>query len=829
MSSILFSEIADVLQVKPLQQCSNPSIARLLTDSRKMLIPDSTLFFAINTAKRNANVFIKELYDKNLRNFIIQSVDDIELSLFAEANIILVPDVLGSLQQIAAHHRHKFQFPVIGITGSNGKTIVKEWLYQLLSNEFNIIRSPRSYNSQVGVPLSIWQMSEAYNLAIIEAGISTIKEMSRLQKIIDPDFGLITFIGDAHAEGFESVSQKINEKLALFTQAKMLIYSNDDGLLQEGVRQFVKTQNPGMQLFTWGFKPGADLTILQTERGQNGTLLTASWKNESFKFFIPFTDKASVNNAISCCCVLLKLDIPADKIFEKMRQLRPVEMRLELKEGISNCSIINDSYSVDINSLSIALDFLSQHPRHKKHTVILSDLFQAGQPANQLYKTIAEVLARKKLFRFIGIGNQLSLHQQLFSGIEQMHFFNTTEELISAIPALQFRDETILLKGARTFEFEKISQLLEQKNHETILEINLNALRHNFLTYKKLLAPGTKLMAMVKAFSYGSGSFQVASLLQHEGADYLAVAYADEGIELRRAGIHLPIMVMNTEAKAFESIIANNLQPELYSFNILKAFKDYLLTQGISHYPVHIKLDTGMHRLGFEKDDIEKLCELISVDISLHIVSVFSHLVASDDISQDDFTNHQWKLFVSMSDGIKKVTGHKFLRHIANTSAIHRHKEMQMDMVRLGIGLYGINPDAAMQKKLQNVTTLKTTVSQVKKVKKGDSVGYGRKAILEKDSIIATVRIGYADGYPRTLGNGKGKMFINGSLAPVIGNVCMDMTMIDITGIAAGEEDEVTVFGEVLPVSELASWASTIPYEILTNISQRVKRVYYEE
>ncbi|MEO7264338.1 MAG: alanine racemase, partial [Ferruginibacter sp.] len=516
-------------------------------------------------------------------------------------------------------------------------------------------------------------------------------------------------------------------------------------------------------------------------------------------------------------------------IFEKMRHLRQVEMRLELKEGIQHCSIINDSYSADINSLSIALDFLGQHPLHKKHTLILSDLLQAGQPSGQLYKTIANILARKKLFRFIGIGQQISAHSDLFFGMDEIHFFNTTEELLYAIPALQFKDETILLKGARTFQFEKISQVLEQKNHETVLEINLNALRHNLLLYKKMLSPGVKLMAMVKAFSYGSGSFQVASLLQHEAVDYLAVAYADEAVELRRAGIHLPIMVMNTEAKAFENIITNNLQPELYSFNMLYAFKNYLLQQGIKHYPVHIKLDTGMHRLGFEENDMVKLGKEISGDDILYIVSVFSHLVASDDVLQDEYTIQQWNLFTSMADDIEKICGYKFIRHIANTSAIHRHPGMQMNMVRLGIGLYGINSDGVMQAKLQNVTTLKTTISQIKQVKKGESVGYGRNAILEKDSVIATVRIGYADGYPRKMGNGNGKMLINGTLAPVVGNVCMDMTMIDVTGIPVNEEDELIVFGELLPVTKLAAWASTIPYEMLTNISQRVKRVYYEE
>ena len=829
MHSMSFSQIAKALRVKPLQQTGNPAIEWLLTDSRKMITPETTLFFAISSPYKNAQQFIEELYNKNVRNFIIEDEAKLNLKNFSEANIIALPDTQKALQKLAIFHRNKYHYPVIGITGSNGKTMVKEWLFQLLGDKFNITRSPRSFNSKTGVPLSVWQMDDAHNLAIFEAGISTTNEMEKLQPIIKPGIGIITFIGDAHAEGFETVAHKIEEKLLLFTKAELLIYCKDDELLDKKVAEFIATKNTSLQKVTWSRRQKADLKVLNETITGRGTEIAARWKNKLFKYFIPFTDKASIHNANTCCCVLLQLGISLPLLKQKMQDLQQVEMRLELKEGIHNCTIINDRYSADINSLNIALDFLSQHTGHPNHTVILSDLLQAGLPAEQLYKTIAAILAGKKLYRFVGIGPEILKHQQLFKHIRNLHFFHSTEIFLQSIASLKFKDETILLKAARVFQFEKISQALEHKNHKTVLEINLNALRHNFLLYKKLVSPAVKLMAMVKAFSYGSGSFQVASLLQQLGADYLAVAYADEGVELRRAGIHLPIMVMNTETAAFENMLVYNLQPEIYSFKILIAFKNYLSQQAITHYPVHIKLDTGMHRLGFEKNDIAKLVKHIKEDDSFHLVSVFSHLVASEDAAEDNFTSHQFALFTSMADEIELGCKQHFIRHIANTAAIHRHKAMQMDLVRLGIGLYGINRDNAIQKKLQNVTTLKTTISQIRQVKKGESVGYNRQAVMQKNSSIATVRIGYADGYPRSLGNGKGSMLVNGILAPVTGHVCMDMTMIDITGIAAQEDDEVIVFGEALPVATLAAWGSTIPYEILTNVSQRVKRVYYEE
>lgn len=826
MYSLAFSDIAVILDVKPAYMHSDPVIESLLTDSRKLLLPAGTLFFAINSPQTNAEKFIPSLYEKGVRCFITgKDVKNQILKECPEGNFLQVENVLVALQKISAHHRHRYQYPVIGITGSNGKTIVKEWLYQLLNDNYNIVRSPKSYNSQIGVPLSIWNMNSSHTLGIFEAGISLPGEMHLLQRIIDPEIGVFTYIGEAHSEGFKDVHEKIREKLRLFVDSSVLIYCSDDDVLQEEIISFKQNTNRNIRLFSWGRKEPADLFVSKIEKQPAGATIFCRYLQDEFEFIIPFTDDASVHNAIICCCVLLYLNIHIASIAVTISQLRQVEMRLELKEGVNNCSIINDSYSADMNSLSIALDFLSQQQQHNKRTVILSDVLQSGLSGNDLYRNIAAILDQKELSRFIGIGPQISAHAEAFEKIRDKTFFDSTDEFLQQLHSLHFNHETILLKGARIFRFERISHALEQKMHETVLEINLNALRNNLKQYKHLLHKEVKLMAMVKAFSYGSGSFEIANLLQHAAVDYLAVAYADEGVALRKAGIRLPIMVMNTEEAGFNNLIQYQLEPELYSFKILHSFAQYLLQHHITDYPVHIKLDTGMHRLGFEEKETETLCKILAVSQQIKIQSVFSHLVASDDKEQDEFTKIQASSFLHMSQQIEQAIGYPFLKHIANTAAIHRHPDLQYDMVRLGIGLYGIDP----HQKLENVTTLKTTISQIKTVRKGESIGYSRKAIVTRDSVIATVRIGYADGYPRMLSNGKGNMLLNDRLVPVIGNICMDMTMLDITGIEAMEGEEVIVFGEKLPVTKIAAWAGTIPYEILTNISQRVKRVYYEE
>ncbi len=831
------SQIAHIIKAKWLQQNNDAVIAHVLLDSRKLLFPETSLFFAIGGQRRNGNLFIDELYKKNVRNFVVdETFTEESLVLYKEANFLQVNDVLDALQALTAFHRRQFTIPVIGITGSNGKTIVKEWLYQLLNNDYAIVRSPKSYNSQIGVPLSIWQMNAGHQLGIFEAGISQPDEMQQLEKIIEPTIGVFTNIGEAHNEGFLNIRQKINEKLKLFLHAGLLIYCADDPDVNAAVGTFVSNvrNNHLLQLFSWSKKSKATLQITAIEKKDAHTIITATDNraeniDRSIAITIFFTDEAAIENAITCWCVLLHLNIADTLIAEQMLLLRSVEMRLELKQGINNCSVINDSYSADINSLTIALDFLSQQQQHPNRTLILSDILQSGKNSRQLYSDVAAILQQKNINRFIGIGPEISQQKEAFKNIPQTFFFASTADFKQQFYTLHFYNETILLKGARVFEFEQLSHLLEEKIHQTVLEINLNAITHNLKQYQLLLNPGVKMMAMVKAFSYGSGSFEIANLLQFHKVDYLAVAYTDEGVELRKAGITLPVMVMNAEEVTYDLMVQYNLEPEIFSFNILTGFQQYLQQSGITNYPVHIKLDTGMHRLGFEAQDISALVQILQTTPVFKIQSVFSHLVASDVLELDDFTQIQADTFMQSCAVLQKATGYSFLRHIGNTAAIHRHKNLQLDMVRLGIGLYGVDSSATMQQQLKNVTTLKTTISQIKNVKAGETVGYSRKGIVAKDSTIATVRIGYADGYPRALSNGKGKMWVKGNLLPVIGVVCMDMTMLDITGTDIQEGDEVIVFGEALSVHEVANWAQTIPYEILTGISQRVKRVYFED
>ncbi len=820
------SHIAQLLSARILQKTDNSTIEHILLDSRKIIIPETSLFFAIPGPRRSGAKFIPELYEKGVRNFVVDQIfEPGSISLYPAANFLLVEDIIESLQQLAALHRNQFQYPVIGITGSNGKTIIKEWLFQSLFQSYRIVRSPKSYNSQIGVPLSVWQMHSNNNLGIFEAGISKVGEMKRLQRVINPSIGVLSFIGDAHDEGFENTVQKVNEKLQLFINSETLIYCADNNIVYNCVKHFSEQFNKKLRLFSWSKEKSADLTISSVIKEKNQSAIQCVYKNESFGFNIPFTDEASIYNAITCCAVMLSLGLEISKITASLSELRPLAMRLELKRGINNCTVINDSYSADISSLMIALDFLSHQDVHAKKTLILSDVMESGVGSEGLYNQLSSIIRTKNINRLIGIGNFMKAYQNEFEFLNKKQFFSTTDEFIQSLKDMDFSDETILIKGARIFQFEKITKLLEQKTHDTVLEIDLNAIRNNLSIYRQLIAKNVKIMAMVKAFSYGSGSHEIANLLQHEGVDYLAVAYTDEGVELRKSGVRLPIMVMNPSEENFDNLIKYKLEPEIYSFNILNGFSKYLDQHQLKNHPVHIKLDTGMHRLGFMYEDLSLLCEMLQSNESIIIKSVFSHLVGSESSKHDDFTYQQAAQFQLMTQGIEKAVGYSFIKHLSNSAGISRHPELQFDMVRLGIGLYGVGEISH----LQNVTTLRSTIAQIKYLKKGDSVGYGRSAFLEKDSKIATVRIGYADGYSRIFGNGRGSMYVNGQLAPVIGNVCMDMTMLDITGIDANEGDSVELFGANLSVAKIAEWSNTIPYEVLTNISQRVKRVYYEE
>ncbi len=834
--SYLISHIAKILSAKAFVVNDGP-VDHLLFDSRKVFFPSTSLFFALKGARRNGHNYIPELYKKGVRNFIVS--EELSASDFPEANIIKVEDSLKALQKLATCHRAQFTFPVIGITGSNGKTIVKEWLYQLLHDHFNIVRSPKSYNSQIGVPVSVWEMNKQQTLGIFEAGISQPGEMDKLREMIQPTIGILTNIGEAHSESFASADEKAEEKIKLFDGAGLVIYCSDEWLAEKAIvikheTCFRKTGKYPFRIFSWGRMKKSALQILQADKGRLETQIFAFYKNADISITIPFTDDASIYNAITCWCVLLHLGIKEELIAKKMKLLQPVNMRLELKNGINHCIIINDSYSADLSSLHIALNFLQHQGGTTKKTVILSDFFQSGLNDEELYGRIAADLVHHHIDRVIGIGLNIAGHLKFEPGnsTQQIRtdFYTSTEDFLTRFRFSDFRDEAILVKGARIFHFEQIIQMLEQKVHQTELEINLNAIAHNLNQYQQHLLPSTKIMAMVKAFAYGSGGAEIANKLQFLKTDYLGVAYADEGVELRRAGITLPMMVMNAEQAHFEALVNNNLEPVIFSFTMLKELDAFLKKEGIKNYPVHLEIETGMNRLGFTPDEINKLAKEIKSTSSFRVQSVFSHLAASDETGQDEFTNHQFELFSKACDEIKTTLGYSFLRHIANSAAIIRHPALQLDMVRLGIGLYGVDSAVSGKIALLPVATLKSTIAQVKHLKRGETVGYNRKGLLNRDSVIATVSIGYADGYNRRLGNGTGSMWVKDQLAPVIGSVCMDMTMIDVTDIPGVKQgDEVIIFGKELLIQNLADWAGTIPYEIMTGISQRVKRVYYEE
>ena len=834
--SYFISHIAKKLDAKA-SIVSDNSIEYIFFDSRKVFFPATSLFIALKGPRRNGHNFIPELYKKGIRNFIVS--EPIKQEDLHDANILTVTDGLKALQQLAAFHRKQFKIPVIGITGSNGKTIVKEWLYQLLHENFNIVRSPKSYNSQIGVPLSVWEMNKQHTLGIFEAGISQTGEMDKLNEIIQPDIGILTNIGEAHSEGFESIDQKVEEKMKLFNSAELVIYCSDEWVADKAMvlkneSTFQKTGKHPFKTFSWGKIQKADLQILEINKQLAETEIIALYKNVEIAIKIPFTDDAYIQNAITCWCVMLHLGIKDAVIAKRMKLLQPVNMRLELKKGINHCTIINDSYSADLNSLHIALDFLNQMSGVSKKTVILSDFFQTGMNDEELYERIADDLVQHKVNRVIGIGLNISkyfrIEEDFISNKVKNEFYSSTEEFLSRFRFSDFRDETILVKGARIFCFEQIIQLLESKIHQTELEINLNAVAHNLQQYQKMLQPNTKLMAMVKAFAYGSGGAEIANTLQYHKVDYLGVAYADEGTELRKAGITLPMLVMNAEKETFETLVNNQLEPVIFSFSILQALDSFLKREGIKNYPVHIEIETGMNRLGFSTGEIEDLAKAIRLTSSFRVQSVFSHLAASEDPMQDEFTHRQFDQFIKACGILEAGIGYNFLRHVANSAAILRSPEMHLDMVRLGIGLYGVDSAVSGKPDLQPVATLKSTIAQIRHLKAGETVGYNRKGILEKDSVVATVSIGYADGFTRKLGNGAGKIWVRGKLAPVIGTVCMDMTMIDVSDIDGVKQgDEVIIFGKEISIQDVANWAGTIPYEIMTGISQRVKRVYFEE
>jgi alanine racemase len=798
----------------------------LLTDSRSLSFPEATLFFALTTKRNSGAHYINELYQRGVRNFVVARSDygEVEALNLKDVNILLVPDTLTALQKLAQSIRKKFNIPVIGVTGSNGKTIVKEWLHQLLSPDRVVVRSPRSYNSQIGVPLSVWQLHEDSELAIFEAGISQPGEMEALHDIIQPTIGVLTNIGGAHQENFFSRQVKCMEKLTLFRDSDVVIYNGDDDFINNCVNNSLLATRS----LAWSRKDADRLLyVSKVEKGENSTQITYRYLDLVNQFTLPFIDDASIENCLHCLGVCCYLMIPPEKIAERMAHLEPVAMRLEVKEGKNNCLLINDSYNSDLTSLELALDFQYRRSQDKqlKRTLILSDILETGKKALTLYRQVAQLLSSKGIQRIIGVGEEIASCADEFS-IERA-FFTSTSDLLEAINErkLKLDHEIILIKGARKFGFEELTEVLEKKVHETILEVNLSALVENFNYYRSLLKPTTKMVCMVKASAYGAGSVEVARTLQEHRVDYLAVAVADEGVELRKAGIHANILIMNPEMTAFKTMFDYKLEPEVYSFHWLEALIDAAEKEGITNFPIHIKLDTGMHRLGFDPSDMPALIKRLKSQNALIVRSVFSHFVGSDSDEFDAFTCRQMNTFLKASNDLQAAFSHKILRHICNSAGIERFPSIQLDMVRLGLGLYGINPitNAVMH----NVCTLKTTILQTHDVPADETVGYSRKGHLTRPSRIAAIPIGYADGLNRHLGNGNCYCLVNGKKAPYVGNICMDVCMIDVTDIDCREGDTAVIFGPDLPPTVLAEIIDTIPYEILTSVSPRVKRVYY--
>ncbi|MBO5881178.1 MAG: bifunctional UDP-N-acetylmuramoyl-tripeptide:D-alanyl-D-alanine ligase/alanine racemase [Paraprevotella sp.] len=799
-------------------------ISWLLTDSRSLCFPESTLFFAIESARNDGHRYINELYRRGVRAFVVNKEPQ-DILLYPEAGFLLVQDTLKALQRLAERHRESFDIPVVGITGSNGKTIVKEWLYQLLSSQQVVTRSPRSYNSQIGVPLSVWAINEHTDIGIFEAGISQKDEMDALQTIIQPTIGVFTCLGEAHQENFKTREEKCAEKWKLFKDADIVVYCAEEKCV---VQHLQKNAFQGEHLIWSRIRHDVPLYISSVVKHDDNTTITYIYKEKEGTYDLPFIDEAAITNSITCLAVCLYLGMDDKEIFLGMKKMEPVAMRLEVKEGRSGCTLINDSYNSDLNSLDIALDFMSRRidKSCRKRTLILSDVEQSGEMPETLYAKVAQLVESRGVDTFIGIGPDLYETQRLFN--VNSYFFKTIEDFLESRIMEKMHDELILIKGARSYRFDKLTDLLSLKVHQTTLEVNLNAVVANLNYYRSFMKPGTKVTCMVKASAYGCGAVEVAKTLQEHQVDYLAVAVADEGAELRKAGVSTNIMVMNPEMGCFNTLFEYELEPEVYSFRMLDALITAAEKEGVTNFPIHIKLDTGMHRLGFHPEkDMPYLIDRLKKQSAVVPRSVFSHFVGSDNDAFDDFSAQQYRLFIKGCNELQSAYQHTILRHICNSAAIEHFPERHMEMVRLGLGLYGVN--ARNNEMLNNVSTLRTTILQMHELSPSETVGYSRRGVLERNTKVATLPIGYADGLDRKLGCGKGYCIVNGQKAPYIGNICMDVCMIDVTGIDCHEGDSVVIFGEDLPVTVLSDIVETIPYEILTGISTRVRRVYYQD
>ena len=815
-------KIATLIGARRYGDC-DANVRWLLTDSRSLCFPEETLFFALRSKRNDGHRYVDDLYRRGVRSFVVEQVPEHPQP---DANYLKVPSALAALQRLAERHRDEFDIPVVGITGSNGKTMVKEWLYQLLLPSQKIVRSPRSYNSQIGVPLSVWLLNEQTEVALFEAGISQPGEMMALHDIIQPTIGVLTRLGSAHQEHFRSMEEKCMEKLELMHDTNALVYPMDDNTVSRCIRRL----NYRGEKIGWSRTDSqAPFFVKETAQTNQSSHITYIYKGEQGEYTIPFIDEASIEDSIICAATALHLGLTMEQIAGRMEHLEPIAMRLEVKQGRRGCTLINDSYNSDINSLDIALDFMNRRPdeQGRRRTLILSDIYQSGEQPDELYRQVNDLCTKRGISKFIGIGDEVSAHANVFL-IGEKSFFATVAEFLASTTFSQLHDEVILLKGSRRFGFEHITELLEQKVHETILEVNLGAVVDNLNYFRSFLKPDTRMVCMVKADAYGAGAVEVAKTLQDHRVDYLAVAVADEGVTLRRAGITANIMVMNPEMTAFKTMFDYDLEPEVYSFRLLDALVKAARKEGITGWPVHIKLDTGMHRLGFNpEEDMDELIDRLKHQQAVIPRSVFSHFVGSDSDEFDAFSAQQFQLFDEGSQRLQAAFSHKILRHMDNSAGIEHFPERQMDMCRLGLGLYGVNP--RNNKMLSTVSTLKTTILQLRHVKAGDSVGYSRRTILERDSVIGAIPIGYADGLNRHLGNRHGYCLVNGRRAEYVGNICMDVAMIDVTDIPCQEGDMVEVFGEHLPVTVLSDIIDTIPYEVLTGVSNRVKRVYFQD
>lgn len=786
-------------------------IRRWFTDSREVGSPQGALFFALPGKTHQGVDFLDDLYQQGFRTFVVPH--SIPSEKFPEATWWVHSSPLQALQQLAQTWRQQFSYPLVGITGSNGKTIVKEWLSQLALSTFDVVKSPKSYNSQIGVPLSLGLMRDHHTLGIFEAGISQHGEMAALAKMLQPTIGIFTNLGTAHDEGFASWEEKLAEKAALFESVNTLIYHGNN----PEVTAYFQRRFPTHQHWVWGPESPISTAI----HGQN---LTITWGNKPHTFSLPFLDPVSVENVCHCLVLLLGIGISDAKLQEGLQWLRPPNMRLSLKDGLQDCGIIDDTYNNDLAGLDIALHFMDRQPPRRQKTVILSDMEETGIGAQEMFHTIQEKLAAHQVHQWIGVGPQHLAFARQAEGPQRA--FPSTKDLIQALPSFLPQQELVLIKGARSFGFEQVVSALEQKVHGTVLEVDLEALTHNLNTYRRRLKPDTKLMVMVKALAYGNGSEEIAHLLQYHRVDYLAVAYADEGVRLRERGVTLPIMVMNPEPSTFHKLLQHQLEAEVYSFRLLHQLGEFV-RRSQATTKVHLKIDTGMRRLGFEPEEVPTLLAELAAYPELIPVTVFSHLAGADEAQHADFSARQVKLFSEAAQQLNNNMDTPLIRHILNSPGIVRFPQWQFDMVRLGIGLYGIEAAGMEQDMLQPVSRLWATVSQVKSIDSGETVGYGRAGLAYTPSKVATLAIGYADGFDRGFSKGVGHVLINGQKAPVIGNVCMDMTMVDVTNISVEEGDRALIFGPELPLGQLAQKIATIPYELLTNVSTRVKRVYF--